>query len=160
LIPLLYEKLRQLMLGYFHRERSDHILQPTPPVHEAYLRMVDEKETSWKDRAHFYGIAARVMRRILVDRARAHNGASRGRVEEKPSLDLPTNGAVGLVALDDALKSFARIYPRKCEVVELKFFGGLDTNEISEVLQVSEETVLRDWNFSKLWLFRALSDAA
>ena len=164
LMPLVYEELRRLARGYLQRERSDHTLQATALVHEAYLRMVDDKQTSWKDRAHFYGVAARVMRQILVDYARAHNAAKRGGLEQKLSLDeardLPTDNKVDLVALDGALEDFAQTYPRKSEVVELKFFGGLDMKEISEVLQVSEKTVLRDWNFAKLWLCRALSNAA
>jgi RNA polymerase sigma factor (TIGR02999 family) len=162
LMPLVYEELRRLARSYLQRERSDHTLQATALVHEAYLRMVDDAQTSWKDRAHFYGIAARVMRQILVDHARKHNAAKRGGLEEKLSLDeardLPTKSEVDLVALDGALESFAETYPRKSEVVELKFFGGLDAREISEVLQVSEKTVLRDWNFAKLWLCRALSE--
>ena len=164
LMPLVYDELRRLARSYLQRERSDHTLQATALVHEAYLRMVDDAQTSWKDRAHFYGIAARVMRQILVDHARAHNAAKRGGMEQKVLLDeardLPASGAVDLVALDGALQNFAQTYPRKSEVVELKFFGGLDAKEISEVLQVSEKTVLRDWNFAKLWLCRALSDAA
>jgi RNA polymerase sigma factor (TIGR02999 family) len=164
LMPLVYEELRRLARGYLQRERSDHTLQATALVHEAYLRMVDDSQTCWKDRAHFYGIAARVMRQILVDHARAHNAAKRGGLEQKLSLDeardLPLNKQVDLVALDGALESFAQTYPRKSEVVELKFFGGLDTREISEALQVSEKTVLRDWNFAKLWLCRALSENA
>ena len=164
LMPLVYEELRRLARGYLARERADHTLQATALVHEAYLRMVGETRLSWKDRAHFYGVAARLMRRILVDHARAHNAAKRGGLEQKLSLDeardLPTKNAVELVALDGALKSFAHDYPRKSEVVEMKFFGGLDAKEISEVLQISEKTVLRDWNFAKLWLCRALSENA
>ena len=164
LMPFVYEELRRLARGYLQRERSDHTLQATALVHEAYLRMVDDKQTTWKDRAHFYGIAARVMRQILVDHARAHMAAKRGGLEQKFSLDeardLPTDNKVDLVALDGALENFAQTYPRKSEVVELKFFGGLDTREISEVLQVSEKTVLRDWNFAKLWLCRALTENA
>jgi len=164
LMPLVYDELRRLARGYLQRERSDHTLQATALVHEAYLRMVDDKSVTWKDRAHFYGIAARLMRRILVDHARAHNAAKRGGLEEKVTLDeardLPTKKEVELVALDSALENFAQTYPRKSEVVELKFFGGLDAKEISEVLQVSEKTVLRDWNFAKLWLCRALSENA
>lgn len=163
LMPLVYEELRRLAREYLRRERGDHTLQPTALVHEAYLRMVDEKSLSWKDRAHFYGIAARLMRQILVDHARAHNAAKRGGLEQKFSLDeahhLPAPGATDLVALDGALESFAKTYPRKSEVVELKFFGGLDTNEIAEVLQVSQKTVLRDWSFAKLWLCRELKTA-
>ena len=161
LMPLVYEELRRLARSYLARERGDHTLQATALVHEAYLRLADEKRLTWKDRAHFYGIAARLMRRILVDHARAHNAAKRGGLEQKLTLDearaLPTEHHVELVALDGALESFAQDYPRKSEVVELKFFGGLDTKEISEVLQVSEKTVLRDWNFAKLWLCRELN---
>src|ERR1700736_5937388 len=164
LMPLVYEELRRLARNYIARERADHTLQATALVHEAYLRMVDDKRVSWQNRAHFYGMAARLMRRILVDHARAHNAAKRGGLEQKLTLDeardLPTKNAVELVALDGALENFAQTYPRKSEVVELKFFGGLDTKEISEVLQVSEKTVLRDWNFAKLWLCRELNEHA
>jgi RNA polymerase sigma factor (TIGR02999 family) len=164
LMPLVYQELRRLARDYLRRERADHTLQATALVHEAYLRMVDAKQAGWKNRAHFYGIAARSMRRILVDHARARNAAKRGGLQQKLSLDeareLPTKGAVELVALDGALESFALTYPRKSEVVELKFFGGLSTKQISEVLQISEKTVLRDWNFAKLWLCRALTENA
>src|SRR5438105_12279789 len=138
-MPLVYEELRHLARDYLRRERADHTLQATALVHEAYLRMVDEKSVTWKNRAHFYGIAARLMRRILVDHARAHNAAKRGGLQTKLSLnelrDLPGESEVELVALDGALDDFAQAYPRKGEVVELKFFGGLDTKQISEVLK-------------------------
>jgi RNA polymerase sigma factor (TIGR02999 family) len=164
LMPLVYEELRRLARSYLARERSDHTLQATALVHEAYLRLTDQTQLSWKDRAHFYGIAARLMRRILVDHARAHNAAKRGGLEQKLSLDeareLPTKNDVDLVELNGALENFSHDYPRKGEVVELKFFGGLETKEISEVLHVSEKTVLRDWNFAKLWLCRALTQNA
>jgi len=163
-MPLVYEELRRLARGYLSRERSDHTLQATALVHEAYLRLADQTQLTWKDRAHFYGIAARLMRRILVDHARAHNAVKRGGLEQKLSLDeareLPMKETAELVALDGALENFAHDYPRKSEVVELKFFGGLDAREISEVLHVSEKTVLRDWNFAKLWLCRALTQNA
>lgn len=163
LMPLVYEELRRLAREYLRRERADHTLQATALVHEAYLRMVDDKHVTWQNRAHFYGVAARLMRRILVDHARAHNAVKRGGLEQKLSLDeardLPAPGATDLVALDGALENLAKTYPRKSEVVELKFFGGLDANEIAEVLQVSEKTVLRDWNFAKLWLCRELKAA-
>ena len=145
LMPLVCEELRRLTHNYLQRERIDCTAQDTSPVRDAYLRMVDDKQTTWQDRAHFYGIAAREMRRVLVEHA--HDVAE------------GSNGGVNLVAFDRALESFAQIYPRKSEVVELKFFGGLETQEISEMLQVSEKTVLRDWNFAKLWLCRALSNA-
>jgi RNA polymerase sigma factor (TIGR02999 family) len=161
LMPLVYEELRRLARSYLARERGDHTLQATALVHEAYLRLADEAQLTWKDRAHFYGIAARLMRRILVDHARAHKAAKRGGLEQKLSLEeareLAAKPEVDLVELNGALEDFARDYPRKSEVVELKFFGGLDAREISEVLQISEKTVLRDWNFAKLWLCRALS---
>ena len=165
LMPLVYEELRRLARNYLQRERVDHTLQATALVHEAYIRMVDDERVSWKDRAHFYGIAARLMRRILVDHARAHNAVKRGGLAQKLTLDeardIPSNGGpTELVALDGALDDFAQTYPRKSEVVELKFFGGLDAKQISEVLQVSEKTVLRDWSFAKLWLCRALSQNA
>jgi RNA polymerase sigma factor (TIGR02999 family) len=164
LMPLIYEELRRRARDYLRRERPDHTLQPTALVHEAYLRMVDEKNVSWESRAHFYGVAARVMRRILVDHARAHNTQKRGGLAQKFPLDeahgLPCSGTTDLLALDGVLRNFARSYPRKSEVVELKFFGGLETKEISEVLQVSEKTVLRDWSFAKLWLCRALAEEA
>jgi RNA polymerase sigma factor (TIGR02999 family) len=163
LMPLVYEELRRLARDYLQRERADHTLQATALVHEAYLRMVGEKSLTWQNRAHFYGIAARLMRRILVDHARAHNAAKRGGLQQKFSLDeardLPSPGATDLVALDGALENFAKTYPRKSEVVELKFFGGLEANEIAEVLNVSPKTVLRDWSFAKLWLCRELSSA-
>lgn len=164
LMPLVYEELRRRARDYLRSERADHTLQPTALVHEAYLRMVDEKNVSWEGRAHFYGIAARVMRRILVDHARAHNTQKRGGLAPKLSLDeargLPCEGTDDILALDGVLQNFAKSYPRKSEVVELKFFGGLETREISEILRISEKTVLRDWNFAKLWLCRALSQDA
>ena len=164
LMPLVYEELRGLARTYLGRERRDHTLQATALVHEAYLRLVDDTGLTWKDRAHFYGVAARLMRQILVDHARAHNAAKRGGLQTKLTLDeaheLPGEKTVEIVALDSALENFAQAYPRKGQVVELKFFGGLDAKEIAEVLKVSEKTVLRDWNFAKLWLCRELSQNA
>lgn len=163
LIPLVYEELRGRARDYLRRERPDHTLQPTALVHEAYLRMVDEKHVTWENRAHFHAIAARVMRQILVDHARAHNAKKRGGLEQKIAWDDARGLAPGLtedlVALDGALQNFAKSYPRKSEVVEMKFFGGLEVREIAEVLQISEKTVLRDWSFAKLWLCRELSSA-
>ncbi len=165
LMPLVYDELRRRARDYLRRERADHTLQATALVHEAYLRMVDDKKVTWESRAHFYGIAARVMRRILVDHARAHQTQKRGGLAQKFTLDearaLVCENTNDLVALDGVLQNFAKTYPRKSEVVELKFFGGLETREISAVLRISEKTVLRDWNFAKLWLCRALTaDAA
>ena len=163
LMPIVYDELRRLARQYLRRERVDHTLQPTALVHEAYLRLVDERSVSSQGRAHFHGIAAKVMRRILVDHARARNAAKRGGLAEKVPLDeardLPPEVTNDLAALDDALEDLAKSYPRKSEVVELKFFGGLEANEIAEVLQVSPKTVLRDWQFAKLWLCRELAGA-
>jgi RNA polymerase sigma factor (TIGR02999 family) len=164
LMPLVYEELRRLARSYLAQERGDHTLQATALVHEAYLRVADQTQLNWKDRAHFYGIAARLMRQILVDHARVQNAAKRGGLQTKFALEeareLPGDKAVEIVALDSALENFAHTYPRKSQVVELKFFGGLEAKEIAEVLQVSEKTVLRDWNFAKLWLCRALTQNA
>ena len=166
LMPLVYDELRRVARSYLQRERSDHTLQATALVHEAYLQLVDDTKVTWKDSAHFYGIAARLMRQILIQHARAHAAAKRGGPEQqKFSLEeageLASDRAVELLALDDALEDLTRVYPRKSKVVELKFFGGMEAKQISEVLQVSEKTVLRDWNFARLWLSRELRhDAA
>lgn len=162
LMPLVYDELRRLAREYLRRERTDHTLQATALVHEAYLRLVDDQCVSWQNRAHFYAIAARVMRRVLVDHARARNADKRGGLQQKLSLDearaVSSTNAPDLVELDGALQNLARVYPRKSEVVELKFFGGLEAKQIAEVLQVSEKTVLRDWSFAKLWLSRELEN--
>jgi RNA polymerase sigma factor (TIGR02999 family) len=162
LMPLVYDELRRLARDYLRRERGDHTLQATALVHEAYLRLVDDNAVSWQNRAHFYGVAARIMRRLLVDYARAHNAAKRGGLQQKLTLDearvVAHSNAPDLVALDGALQNLARVYPRKSNVVELKFFAGLEAKEIAEVLQVSEKTVLRDWSFAKLWLSRELEN--
>jgi RNA polymerase sigma factor (TIGR02999 family) len=166
LMPLIYEEVRRLTERYLERNQSDQNLPAAPLIHEAYMALVDDKKTTLKDRAHFYGMAARIVRTILVDHARAHNKAARrrGGASQEPALDKTgdrlSDEKVELVALDSALQTFVQTYPRQSEVVELKFFGGLDIKEISEVLQVSEKTVLRDWNFAKLWLCRALSEKA
>jgi RNA polymerase sigma factor (TIGR02999 family) len=161
LMPLVYEELRRRAAAYLRNERPDHTLQATALVHEAYLEMVDQKRANWRDRAHFAGVAAQLMRRILVEHARAHNADKRGGKLQKLCLDetreLMHERPPDLVALDDALQSFAGIYPREGAVVELKFFGGLEADEIAEVLDVSAKTVLRDWSFAKLWLRRELT---
>ena len=160
LMPLVYEELRRRAAEYLRRERPDHTLQATALVHEAYLKMVDQSRANWKDRAHFSSVAAQLMRRILVQHARTHNAEKRGGKLEKIYLDetreLGSDRQPELVALDDALQAFGTAYPREGTVVELKFFGGMEANEIAEVLGVSEKTILRDWNFAKLWLRREL----
>ena len=165
LMPLVYEELRQRAAEYLRHERPDHTLQATALVHEAYLKLVDQNRVDWKTRAHFCGVAAQLMRRVLLEHARGHNAEKRGGKWEKLYLDetreLSDERAPDLIALDDALKSFTGTYPREGQVVELKFFGGLEANEIAEVLDVSQKTVLRDWKFAKLWLRRELAgDAA
>lgn len=164
LMPVVYAELRRVAGDYLRRERADHTLQATALVHEAYLKLVDEKRVTWKNRAHFCGIAARLMRQILIEHARAHNADKRGGKLEKLYLEetrhLSQERAPDLIALDDALKTFATSHPRESEVVELKFFGGLDARQIAEVLNVSAKTVSRDWSFAKVWLLRQLSNAA
>lgn len=146
LIALIEEELRALIPEYHQRQESDRGSSASALVHEAYLRMVDDSQMSWADRARFYRMAAHVMRQILVDRART--GA----------IGLSPDSAVDFVAFDNALANFGGFYPAKSDVVELKFFGGLDPKQISEALQVSEKTIMRDWNFAKLWLYRALNN--
>ncbi len=163
LMPAVYAELRRLSAQYLRRERPDHTLQATALVHEAYLKLVDEKRVTWKNRAHFCGIAAHLMRQILIEHARARAAEKRGGGQEKLYLEetryLAPERAPDLLALDDALKHFTASHPRESQVVELKFFGGLDAEEIAEVLQVSTKTVSRDWSFAKIWLLRQLSEA-
>jgi RNA polymerase sigma factor (TIGR02999 family) len=160
LMPLVYQDLRLRAAEFLRHERPDHTLQATALVHEAYLELVDQKRATWKSRAHFGSVAASIMRRILVLHARTHNAEKRGGKLQKLYLDetreLSCERPPELVDLDDALQSFAATYPREAAVVELKFFGGLEANEIAEVLNVSATTVLRDWNFAKAWLHREL----
>ena len=164
LMPLVYEELRHRAAEYLRHERPDHTLQATALVHEAYLKLVDQNRATWKDRAHFASVAAHLMRRILVQHARTHNAEKRGGKLEKLYLDetreLSCERPPELVALDEALQSFAATYPREGEIVELKFFGGLEANEIAEVLNVSQKAVSRDWHFAKLWLRRELKGNA
>jgi RNA polymerase sigma factor (TIGR02999 family) len=161
LMPLVYRQLRDLARAHLQHERSDHTLQPTALVHEAFLRLIDQKNVTWQSRAHFFGVAARMMRRILVDHARACHAERRGGGEETLSLDeieiAPEASAPALLALHGVLEDFAKAFPRQAEVVELKFFGGLEAREIAECMEVSEKTILRDWHFAKLWLYRELS---
>ena len=161
LMPLVYEELRRRAADCLRRERRDHTLQPTALVHEAYVKLVEQNRAQWKDRAHFCSVAAQLMRRILVKYAEAHNADKRGGQLQKIYLDetreLAQERAPDLLALDDALKNLAVSHPRESEIVELKFFGGLNAKEIGEVLNVSTKTVLRDWQFAKAWLIRHLA---
>ena len=160
LMPLVYEELRRLARSYLRRERPDHTLQPTALVNEAYLKLVDQNSVSWQDRHHFFGIAARMMRRVLVDHARSHAAEKRGGGLGRVSLD-DANAAAGvraleLVELDDALQRLAEVFPRKAEVVELRFFGGFKVEETARILGVSDKTVMREWESAKLWLYREM----
>ena len=161
LMPLVYEELRRRAADCLRRERSDHTLQPTALVHEAYIKLVRHSRAEWKNRAHFCSVAAQLMRRILVKHAEAHNADKRGGQMRKIYLDetreLAQERTPDLLALDDALKGLAVSHPRESEIVELKFFGGLNAKEIGELLHISTKTVLRDWQFAKAWLNRELS---
>jgi RNA polymerase sigma factor (TIGR02999 family) len=161
LAPIVYTELRRLARHYMARERPDHTLQPTALVHEAYMRLANFRDLHWKNRIHFFAISAQVMRRVLVDFARSRERRKRGGTPQRLSLDecadLGPAHDDGLLALDDALNALASEDARKCQVVEMKFFGGLSTDEIAESLKVSPDTVLRDWKLAKLWLLREMS---
>lgn len=161
LAPIIYAELRRLARQHMARERRDHTLQPTALVHEVYMRLANLQHLQWKNRVHFYAISAQVMRRVLVDFARSRERRKRGGSQERLSLEdcvnLGERHDAALIALDDALTTLASSDARKCQVVEMKFFGGLSTEEIAESLHVSVETVLRDWKLAKLWLLRELS---
>lgn len=155
LVPLVYAELRKLAAHYLRSERDEHTLQPTALVHEAFLRLV-EQETAWQNRTHFFAMAANLMRRILVDYARSHGAEKRGGAAEKISLDdafiFVKEKPSEMIALDEALEELAKIDPRRSRVVELKFFGGLNHEEIAGILGVHVNTVLRDWNLARAWL--------
>ncbi len=158
LMPLVYDELRNIARGYLRRERPDHTLQATGLVHEAYLRLIDQDVATWENRAHFFGVAASVMRRILVDHARRAGAGKRGggwdKLELNEALLASPERSVDLIALDDALQSLAEIDSRKSHLVELRFFGGLTVEEAGEVLEVSPSTVKREWRIAKAWLRR------
>jgi RNA polymerase sigma-70 factor, ECF subfamily len=161
LMPLVYEELRRLAHRCMNRERPGHTLQTSALVDEAYLRLVDQKNVNWQDRAHFFGIAARLMRQVLVDYARRRGYAKRGGDARRVPLDeaviVSKERAADVVALDDALKNLAEIDPRQSQIVELRFFGGLSIEETAEVLAVSPGTVMRDWTLAKAWLRREIT---
>ena len=163
LMPLVDEELHRLAHHYMSRERSDHTLQTSALVNEAYLRLVDQSDLHWQNRAQFFGLAAQLMRHILIDHARTHTRAKRAGGRKVALEDFavfnPERGAE-LVALDEALKKLAAVHPRKGQIVELKFFGGLTVEEIAEMLKVSPVTVMRDWSFAKSWLHREISHDA
>ena len=163
LTPIVYDELRRLASRYMRGERTDHSLQTTALVNEAYMRLVDYKSMQWQNRAHFFAVSAQLMRRILVDHARRHNLKRGGGVQHVSFEDTAEVGgdrAADLVALDEAMHALARIDPRKVQVVEMRFFGGLSVEETAEVLKVSPVTVMRDWNTAKAWLYRELTGEA
>jgi RNA polymerase sigma factor (TIGR02999 family) len=164
LVPLVHAELRRLAHRAMGRERAGHTLQTTALVNEAYLRLIDVSRVRWQDRAHFFAMSARLMRRILVDHARSRKSQKRGGATRKVSLEealvVSAERGSDLVALDDALKGLAAVDARKSQVVELRYFGGLSVEESAEALQVSPDTVLRDWRLAKAWLLRELSQGA
>jgi RNA polymerase sigma factor (TIGR02999 family) len=159
-LPFVYGELRRLAVDYLSREGVGHTLQPTALVHEAYLRLIDQRRVDWRNRAQFLGLAAGMMRRILVNHARDRRAAKRGGDAERVSLSLVDTPSgerdVDIIALEDALHRLAALDARKAQVVELKFFGGLTTQEIAEVLQISGATVEREWSFARAWLYDAV----
>lgn len=167
LMPLVYTQLRAQARRYMRAERSGLTMQTTALVHEAYLRLTRAEDVDWYDRVHFFALSARIMRRILVDAARARAATKRGggaqRVEHPSSVDLDelpmadSEAASSLCALDDALESLSQLDPRRAKVIELRFFGGLSVEETAEVLEVSPQTVMRDWRLARAWLARELS---
>lgn len=160
LVPLVQAELHRLARRYMGNERAGHPLQPTALVNEAYVRLIDWKNVEWKNRAHFFGVSAQLMRRILVDFARQRPrvaGESAHLVSIEAAADLAEARTADLVALDDALKSLAELDERKSKIVELRFFGGLSNQEVAEILGIAEITVIREWNKAKAWLFRELS---
>ena len=161
LIPAVYQELRRMADHYLRGEDSGHSLQPTALVHEAYLRLIDQTKVEWQNRAHFFGVAAQMMRRILIDHAKAKHRVKRGGTAVKVMLDENVNftqeRASELLALDDALQTLARMDERKSRIVELRYFGGLTVEETAQVLGISDKTVMRDWNLAKAWLYRELT---
>ena len=161
LVPIVHQELRRLARLQMRGERDNHTLQTTALVNEAFIRLVDLRRIRWQDRAHFLALSARLMRRILVDHARSRNYRKRGggavNVALDDSINMSRERGADLVALDDALESLARVDPRKGQVVELRFFGGLSVDETAEALGISAETVLRDWRLAKVWLLREVS---
>ena len=162
LLPLVYDELKQMAGAKLAHERGDHTLQPTALVHEAYIRLLGAADTSWENRAHFFGAAAEAMRRILVDHARGKQRLKRGGGDQQridlTSIDQVIAGqSKELLALDEALSAFAEVEPMKAELVKLKFFGGLSTHDAAEILGISSRTAERHWTFARAWLYREMS---
>jgi RNA polymerase sigma-70 factor, ECF subfamily len=164
LFPIVYQELRRMAGAYLRQENPGHTLQPTALVHETWLRLIDQTRVNWWNRAQFFGVAAQMMRRILVDHARAKHREKRGGDTVKLSLDdvinLSQERAGDLLALDDALDALKRIDGRKSRVVELRYFGGFSVEETAQILEVSSETVIRDWKMAKAWLYQRIKREA
>jgi RNA polymerase sigma-70 factor (ECF subfamily) len=164
LYPLVYDELHRLARRYMSKERKDHTLQTTALINEAYVRLVDQRNVQWANRSHFFAISAQIMRRILIDHARRQAYAKRGGGARQVSLEETATMVHGdpseFLRLDEALKSLAELDPRRSQVVELKYFGGLNNDEIAGVLKISKNTVIRDWNMARAWLYGQLAGGA
>lgn len=163
LVPLVYSELHRLANGYMRGEREGHTLQATALINEAFLRLIQWKDVSWQNRAHFFGVSAGMMRRILLSMARAHRSEKRGGEASRVTLDealIPDGPGSDVVAVDEALKSLEELDARKARVVELRFFGGLTTEETAEVMKTSTRTIEREWSLAQAWLLRELSPPA
>ena len=164
LIPLVYAELHRIAVGYLRRERDDHTLQPTALVHEAYLKLAGKEGPRWKDRVHFYAVAAQLMRRILVDHARSRRAAKRGGGVSTVVFDedraASESSAMEILALDEAMQQLAELDARQCRIIELRFFGGLSVEETAQVLEVSTPTVVNDTRSARAWLRKTLRDRA
>jgi RNA polymerase sigma factor (TIGR02999 family) len=163
LIPIVYEEMRKIAKRYMNQQAGNHTLQTTELIHEAYLKLIENKEKEWHNRAHFFGVAAQAMRHILVDYARTKHRQKRGGNDFRITFDenfvMLKDNSGEIIALNEALETLAKLDKRKVSVVEMKFFGGLTMEEIAEVLQISPETAKRDWKFSRTWLLRELANA-
>jgi RNA polymerase sigma factor (TIGR02999 family) len=161
LFPIVYSELRKIAANYMRRERTDHTLQATALVHEAYMQLVDQTRVTWQNRAHFFGVAAQLMRRILVDHARSQNALKRGGDAQKISLDdsvgLAAGPPVAFDELDEALNRLHELDPNQAKIIELRFFGGLTVEEVSEVIGLSTATIEREWRMAKAWLHNQLT---
>lgn len=162
LMPLVYDELRRLARNYMRGQREGHTLQTTALVNEAYLRLIDSSRVNWQNRTHFFAISAQLMRRILVDFARAKRSQKRGGERIQVTLDekieMPNRNETDLVALDEALENLAEFNPRQAQIVELRYFGGLSEEEIAETLKISARTVRRDWSVARAWLYRRMKN--
>ena len=160
ILPLVYDELRKIAQNYLNRERNDHTLQATALVHEAYLRLIDQRKVDWRNRSQFFGLAAQMMRRILVNHAESHKAEKRGsgnKLQLDETVDVSFEENLDLLALDEALKKLAKFDAPKSKIVEMRFFGGLTIAETAQVLGKSHATIEREWAFAKAWLYRELS---